>query len=70
MSREKVLALVLGFVAIATGDSHSLALRGDGSIVSWEADSWDQVTDTPSGSSFITIAAGGLHSLAIMDLAG
>jgi hypothetical protein len=44
---------------------HSLALKSDGSIVSWGYDKYNQVTDTPSDTGFVAIAAGSYHSLAL-----
>jgi len=50
---------------VAGGAHHSLALRADGSIVSWGEDSFGQVSNTPSGTRFTQVAAGGFHSLAL-----
>ena len=33
---------------IAAGSFHSLALKADGSIVSWGRDNYGQVSDTPA----------------------
>jgi alpha-tubulin suppressor-like RCC1 family protein len=55
------------FVAVAAGDFHSLALKDDGSLVSWGYDHADQVTDTPAGTGFVAIAGGVDHSLALKD---
>ena len=53
-----------GFVAIAAGAYHSLALRGDGSLVAWGWNDYGQ-TDVPEGDDFVAIAAGHFHSLAL-----
>ena len=50
---------------IAGGVDHSLALKDDGSIVSWGYDYHDQVSNTPAGTVFVAIAGGGGHSLAL-----
>jgi hypothetical protein len=42
-----------------------MALSADGSIVSWGNTNSDQHNDTPTGSGFTAIAAGGSHSLAL-----
>ena len=42
-----------------------MALRADGSIVSWGADNYDQISGTPTGSGFTAIATGGDHGLAL-----
>ena len=54
-----------GYVAIAGGWQHSLALKADGSIVSWGRDSERQVMNTPTRDGHIAVAAGGRHSLAL-----
>jgi len=53
-----------GFVAVAAGYSHSLALKSDGSIVGWGGNSQGQI-NVPSGTDFVAIAAGHSHSLAL-----
>ena len=51
--------------AIAAGVDHSLALRGDGTIVAWGDNTYGQ-TGVPGGLSGVSaIAAGGRHSMAI-----
>ncbi len=51
--------------AIAAGASHTLALRGDGSLVAWNIhDQWQEL-DIPEGSDFAAIAAGDGFSLAL-----
>jgi alpha-tubulin suppressor-like RCC1 family protein len=65
-------------VAIAAGNQHSLALKADGTLLSWGLDDSGQLGDgmvgplsnpTPSvvlgASNIIAIAAGGFHSLAL-----
>jgi alpha-tubulin suppressor-like RCC1 family protein len=52
------------YIAIAAGQSHSLALSSDGSIVGWGNNKYGQATP-PEGNDFIAIAAGHLQSLAI-----
>jgi alpha-tubulin suppressor-like RCC1 family protein len=52
------------FIAIATGYFHSLALRSDGSIVSWGFKGYG-LPKVPDGNNFIAIAAGYWHSLAL-----
>ena len=39
------------------GDRHTVALKPDGSLVSWGLDSVGQVRDTPTGAEFGTFAA-------------
>jgi alpha-tubulin suppressor-like RCC1 family protein len=68
-----------GIVAIAVGNSHSLALKNDGSVFAWGSNSDGQLGDGTNttrtmpvsvvglgpGSNVIAIAAGGFHSLAV-----
>jgi len=54
-----------GFVQVAGGAFHSLALRTDGSIASWGWDNKNQVTDSPTGTGFVQVAGGTFHSLAL-----
>lgn len=37
-----------GFCAVAAGEYHSIALKPDGSLVSWGFDFYEQVADTPT----------------------
>ncbi|MFC2134745.1 MopE-related protein [Bacteroidota bacterium] len=57
------------FVAIDSGVFHSLALKSDGSIVSWGGDSgpyWYYGNESPpNGTDFVAIAASPFHSLAL-----
>ena len=55
------------FTAISAGGDFSLALKSDGSLVSWGDDRYyGQVSNTPTGTNFVRIAAGETHSLAII----
>jgi alpha-tubulin suppressor-like RCC1 family protein len=53
-------------VAIAAGDSHSLALKADGTVVGWGANGRGQTTIPASATNnVVAIAAGLAHSLAL-----
>jgi|GEM_PF-2894239 len=62
------------FIAIsATGNAHCMALREDGSVIAWGAGEegedglWDHGQSIyPDGNDFVAIAAGRLHSLALV----
>jgi alpha-tubulin suppressor-like RCC1 family protein len=54
-----------GVVAISAGDSHSLALKADGSVVAWGNNSDGQSTVPAGLSGVVAISAGGAHSLAL-----
>ena len=54
-----------GYTAIAAGTQHSLALKADGSIVSWGYNGFRQLSDKPAGTGYTAIATGSLHSLAL-----
>ena len=56
------------FIDIAAGFYHNIALKSDGSIVSWGRNLFHQISDTPSGNDFIDIAAGGDHSIALKSV--
>ena len=54
-----------GIVAIAAGNTHSLALRGDGTVLAWGDNSWGQ-TAVPTGlTNVVALAGGQYHSLAL-----
>ena len=49
------------YVSVAAGWYHSVALKEDGSIVSWGYDSDEQVSATPTTADHIAVAAGVAH---------
>ena len=74
MKKRELIILVVGvllaltgddFAAIAGGGDHSLALKDDGSLVSWGYDNHGQVSNTPTGTGFVAIGGGSYHSLAL-----
>jgi hypothetical protein len=54
-----------GVTAIAGGNSHSLALKGDGTVVGWGNDYWGQATPPANLTGVTAVAAGAAHSLAL-----
>lgn len=54
-----------GVLAVASGDSHCLALRRDGTVVAWGDDSHGQTNVPDVLSNVVAIAAGANHSLAL-----
>jgi alpha-tubulin suppressor-like RCC1 family protein len=76
-----VQGLTGAFTAVAAGSYHSLALRSDGTVWGWGTNSSGQLGDTTTtsprrsavqvsgltGSTVVAIAAGGLHSLALLS---
>jgi subtilase family serine protease len=53
-------------VAIAAGQNHSLALKGDGTVVAWGDNRYYGQINVPSGlTNVVAIAGGGYHSLAL-----
>lgn len=54
-----------GVVAIGGGDYHTFALRTNGSIVSWGANSFGQSSVPPSATNMVAFAGGNAHSLAL-----
>eukprot|EP00635_Sarcinochrysidales_sp_CCMP3193_P008381 CAMPEP_0118916032 /NCGR_PEP_ID=MMETSP1166-20130328/16119_1 /TAXON_ID=1104430 /ORGANISM="Chrysoreinhardia sp, Strain CCMP3193" /LENGTH=221 /DNA_ID=CAMNT_0006855823 /DNA_START=64 /DNA_END=726 /DNA_ORIENTATION=+ len=56
-----------GFVAIACGHFHSVALRDDGTVGTWGCRSDDQRDDAPTCAGFVAIACGYGHSVALRD---
>ena len=60
-----VPAGLTGVTAIAAGWEHSVALKGDGTVVAWGDNRWRQTT-VPVGLTGVTaIAAGGSHTVAL-----
>lgn len=53
------------FTKVASGWFHSIALRSDGSLVSWGNDSYNLLSGTPGGTGFIDITAYSYVSLAL-----
>jgi hypothetical protein len=53
------------FIDLAGGENHSLALRANGTLVSWGDDTYGQVGDTPAGDDYVAVATGQNHSLAL-----
>ena len=51
--------------AIASGWYHNLALKSDGTVVAWGANTLNQCTVPGDLTNAVAIAAGGLHSLAV-----
>jgi alpha-tubulin suppressor-like RCC1 family protein len=54
-----------GFVAVATGNYHSMGLRSDGSIAAWGMCDVEQCNLPMPNTGFTAIAAGDSHSLAL-----
>ncbi|MDI9917312.1 putative Ig domain-containing protein, partial [Rhodococcus sp. IEGM 1379] len=54
-----------GYIAIAAGYFHSLALTADGRITSWGNTQFGQATGVPADGGYTAIAAGSSHSLAL-----
>nr|QBK93198.1 MAG: regulator of chromosome condensation protein [Pithovirus LCPAC403] len=52
---------------ISAGKHHSVALKEDGSLISWGNDYGRQVSDTPNESDFIQVSAGVHHSVALRE---
>ncbi|AKC82840.1 hypothetical protein IMCC26134_08760 [Verrucomicrobia bacterium IMCC26134] len=51
--------------ALAAGDSHSLALRSDGTVAAWGNNGDGQTTITPGLSNVVALASGYYHNLAL-----
>jgi hypothetical protein len=51
-------------MALAGGDNHFLALRGDGTVVAWGIDVYGATEVPPDATNLLSIAAGSIHSLA------
>jgi alpha-tubulin suppressor-like RCC1 family protein len=55
------------FVKIACGVHHSVAIKDDGSIVTWGNNQFNQNKDAPTEGYFIKIACGLYHSIGLKD---
>lgn len=53
------------FTAVAVGGSHCLGLRSDGSVVTWDLCTGNEIGDADGN--YIDIAAGAVHSLALRE---
>lgn len=60
-------APVGAFKAIAAGRYHAVAIRADGTLVSWGDDTSSVTSNTPKTSTFKAIAAGDYHSVAVRN---
>ena len=65
VAADEVPGLNTGFVGLAAGSSHSLGLKGDGSIVAWGFNDYGETNVPAPNTDFIAIAAGGSHSLGL-----
>lgn len=54
-----------GVISAAGGWGHVVALRSDGTVVSWGYESNDQTNVPPGLSNVVAVAAGGTHSVAL-----
>jgi len=57
-----------GFVAIACGKLHSVALRGDGTVCAWGGNRRGMAgghRETPISDGFVAVACGALHTVAL-----
>jgi len=52
-------------VAIAGGGNHSLALRGDGTVIAWGSNISGQTNVPATATGVVAVASGGAHSLAL-----
>ncbi len=50
---------------ISAGGFHSVAIRNDGTLVSWGDDLDKQISNTPNGYNFVQVSAGDFHSVAL-----
>lgn len=54
-----------GFIPLSGGDSHSLALKTDGTVVAWGHNGYDQSTVPGGLTDVVQLSGGGRHSLAL-----
>jgi len=63
-----VTTVLTGVVAIAAGDNHSLALKSDGTVVTWDGNGDVESTGPTGLNGVVAIAAGYSHSLALVAI--
>jgi alpha-tubulin suppressor-like RCC1 family protein len=56
-----------GLVAAAAGDSHTIGLKLDGTVIAWGDDSLGQTSSVPSIANIKALAAGAWHNLALSE---
>ena len=60
-----VPASLTNALAVAAGDSHSLALKTNRTVAAWGQNSYAQCTVPAAATNVLAVAAGGYHSLAL-----
>jgi hypothetical protein len=56
------------FVKIAAGESHTVALKSDGTVAAWGDNAYGQTTVPDALNGMVAIAAGGAHTAALIPL--
>ena len=63
----EIYRYLTSFIKIACGSFHSVGLKGNGSLVCWSNNKFNELNGLPTEDKFIQIACGSIHSVALKE---